>query len=251
MTKTFNNWLKEHSDPAHALFYLLEVSTEFPKGEINSLFRQQLDRRASQLGISENQLIQMHEFDWVGYIARSLRNAGFSDDQIDLMTQDIVVRLLVKPGKLFSAWDGNAPIMARFKTSVRNAVINLAQKRQTRRRNIPSRSIHHEFGLDMAAQSEPTDNEMIDQFRNLVRDRLGELGTAILDRRLVGEDVKDLIGSEEYGSPSSYRVKETVKAIKTLAQQFGDQDFQKMVARAMAEEEETVRKRFAGHNLSK
>ena len=102
----------------------------------------------------------------------------------------------------------------------------------------------------IAAQREPNDEQAIEQFRELVRDRLGGLALAVLDLRLSGEgDTKSLVGADEYGRPTSYRIKKTVQEIKVLAREFAagrSPGFLGMVERAMAGERETVRKRFAG-----
>ena len=90
----------------------------------------------------------MHDFDFIGYLARSLRNAGFQVADIDPMAHDIVVRLLVN-GQLFPGWDGKSPLIARFKMSVKNAILNLMAKWQTRRRRIPATSIHRDDDVAM------------------------------------------------------------------------------------------------------
>ena len=62
----------------------------------------------------------------------------------------------------------------------------------------------------IAARREPNDEQTVEQFRDLVRDRLGGLALAVLDLRLSGEgDTKSLVGADEYGRPTSYRVKKT------------------------------------------
>lgn len=254
--KHFDEWLSTRDGKLDFLLFLLEVSGEFPKGAYNALFRQQLEKLAGQVDDPqvERQAIQLNEFDWIGYIARSLRNAGLQDADIDPLSHEIVVRLLVQPGNLFRGWDGQ-PIDRRFKAAVRNAVLNLVEKRQTRRRLLPAVSIGTEFRPgqatpdDIPARSAPGDEEMVEEFRRLVRDRLGDLALAILDQRLTGEaETKSFVGAEEFGRPTSYRIKQTVKAIKTLAQEFAraqnDPEFLSMVERAMAGEKETVRRRF-------
>jgi hypothetical protein len=64
---------------------------------------------------------------------------------------------------------------------------------------------------------------LIEEFRQLVLKRLGHLELAVLDLRLAGNETKSLVGSEEFGEPTSYRVKQAVIAIKQLAQDFARQ----------------------------
>ena len=89
------------------------------------------------------------------------------------------------------------------------------------------------------------DDEAIERFRKLIQDELGDLGVAILDIRLDGGDTKSLVGMADLASPSSYQIKRTVQQIKALAQQFGDDQFQMMVQRALDVEQETLARRFA------
>jgi DNA-directed RNA polymerase specialized sigma24 family protein len=241
----FSTWLLRH-----ALLDLTEVSRDFPKHAYNGLFRQQL----AQVDTPEaqQQAAQLSDFDWVGYIARSLRNAGFQGADVDPQVHETVIRLLLRPGQLFAGWDGKSPIDARFKTSVRNAIYNLLEKRQTRRRRIPSTSIGSERGGvgadDITARSEPADEEVVDDFRRLVRNRLGALAEEIFNQRLSAQEIKSLVGAPEFGEPSAYAVKTVVKAIKQLAVEFartrGDDVFLRMIQRAMAGEQQTLARRF-------
>lgn len=248
--KFFTEWLFDHEDPGHIidLLDLLEVSGEFPRGEFNALFRQQFARRVSQVGTEEaqQQLIQLHDFDWIGYLARSLRSAGFKDADIDPMAHDVVVKLLVQ-GQLFPGWDGKSPLIARFKVATKNAILNQVEKRQVRRRRIPATSIHDDDGVakNLPAQA-PTSNSLIDQFRDYLRRHFGAAAVEVLDQRLEGGEVKDLIGQP--GMETSYRLKQLVQSIKQAAEEFaaGDESFLSMVRRAMASEAETVGRRFAG-----
>lgn len=120
-----------------------------------------------------------------------------AERDIDAMTHDVVIRLLVNPGTLFKGWDGQ-PILPRFKLSVRNAVINLAQKQQTRRRRLPAISIGKEVGMaspDEIAGPQPTGSDgMIEAFRQFLRRRYGEPVLHVFDHRLAGNEVRELIG---------------------------------------------------------
>jgi DNA-directed RNA polymerase specialized sigma24 family protein len=249
----FTEWLFQHPDPGYVLdlLDLIEVSGEFPRGEMNALFRQQLARRAVQVGTEEahSQAIQLNEFDFIGYIARSLRSAGFKDADIDPNAHDIVVKLLVQ-GQLFPGWDGKSPLIARFKVATKNAILNQVQKRQVRRRRIPATSIHDDEGVAKNLPAPlPTSDSLIDQFRKFLRLRHGAAAVEVLDQRLEGGEVKELIGQP--GLETSYRLKQTVQAIKQAAEEFaqGDEQFLGMVRRAMASEAETVARRFSAKSV--
>ena len=237
MWKAFNNWLTGRTDDPEHLLRLLEVSELLNRRAYNDIFVREIDRLITQIDDPEmeSKLANSRGIDWVGYVARSLRNAGFQTADIDPLTHEIVVRLLVQPGALFRKWNGQ-PIDARFKLAVRNAVLNLVEIRRSRRRFASAEAVP-----EIAARSSPNDESAIEEFRTLVRERLGELALSILDVRLEGGDVKSLAGS---GGPSSYRIKQIVQAIKALAAEFGDEDFRAMVEKAMAGERETARRRF-------
>ena len=248
--KFFTAWLLEHEDPGYVLdlLDLIEVSGEFPKGEFNALFRQQFAGRVSQVGTEEaqQQLMQLHDFDWIGYIARSLRSAGFNDAVIDPNAHDIVVKLLVQ-GQLFPGWDGKSPLIARFKVATRNAIVNQVQKRQTRRRRLPAVSIGKEAGMaspDEIAGPQPTGgDEMIEAFRQFLRRQHGEAVLQVFDHRLAGNEVRELIGA----GMTSYAVKEAVKQIKAAAREHfsNDPELAAMIDRAFRSEAETVARRFS------
>ena len=238
MWRSFNDWLgTRYDDPLH----LLEVSELFDRRKYNDLFIREIDRLIARFGdTAEDKLIPAKGMDFVGYIAMSLRNAGFQIADIDPLTQEIAVRLLVQPGNLFKKWNGH-PMDARFKVAVRNAVINLVEKRRSRRRLGSA-----EVTPEIATQSSLGDESAIEEFRRLVRERLGDLGLAVLDVRLQGGDVKSLANSGQ----TSYRIKQLVQAIKALAAEFGDEDFRAMVEKAMASEQRTLAKRFAARGAA-
>ena len=90
---------------------------------------------------------------------------------------------------------------------------------------------------------------VLDDFRQVVAERLGTLAAAVLDTRLRGDDVKNLVGQPEFGTPSAYAIKQAVSEIKKLAQWFaaqsGDAAFLARVERAMSAEAGTAAKRVA------
>ncbi|MDY0169909.1 MAG: hypothetical protein RBS80_25425 [Thermoguttaceae bacterium] len=242
MWTTFNNWLKADTQ---TLLRLLEVSSDFPRTEVNEFFYQQIDRLRRQVSPDVHpELEAAKRLDFVGYIARTLRNAGFRDADIDPLTQDVVVRLLVEPGKLVLGWQGHpGTFLPRVKKSIKNAVLNLLDKHQRRRRKFQPATPEEVDIFAYYAAPERADHT-IKQFRQQVQERLGTLALAVLDARLDGADVKSLIGLAEFGSPTSYKIKQVVQQIKALAATFGDESFRAMVSRALDAEQQTLARRF-------
>jgi hypothetical protein len=253
MTHSFKNWLS--FEELSEFLQLLEVSALFDREGYNRLFSREIERLKQEFPGYQRQLALPPTMDWVGYIAKSLRNAGFRDHDIDPFVHEIAVRLLVSPGGLFSKWDGQ-PIAARFKVAVRNAVLNLVQKRSNHRKNMPSISIHRRpdggpaLQDELPARSATAEGEAIQAFRELVKARLGSFALALLDARLAGQDVKSLVGSPEFKQPSAYRLKLAIQAIKKLAEEFArqrhDESFLWQVRRAMAADTEIVQRRVVG-----
>ena len=225
-----------------ARLQLLEAASFFDPAEYNAVFEKELDDLLERIDDDEarQQILALQGFDWAAYILNSLKRAGIRDD--DAQQEDfheIAVRLLVSPGKLFH-WnpEEHGPLAFRFKSSVWNAIRNIVEKRRNRRKWMQT--------ADPAAIAERTperasqSHEIIDVFRQLVRQRLGELASQILDQRLSGKETKELVG---IGMGSAFYVKKAVGEIKELAGRFaariGDNNFADMVSEAMAAESET------------
>lgn len=244
--KHFNEWLVARNYQLELLLRLWEVSGEFPRGELNALFNSQIDRLMAQTTDPETKrdLRQAQGMDWIGYIDRAARNSGVMEHDLDQVVHDLVVRMLVKPGTLFSGWNGQ-PIMARFKLSVKNGLLNLRAARMTRRMRIPAMSIHggEESAYDIQAPESGSD-ELVQAFREFLLEKHGQAALDVFDERLADGETKSLIGRP--GLETSYKVKQVVQAIKKAAEEFGkgDPEFLGMVRRAMRDEAETVGKRF-------
>lgn len=241
MWRTFSDFI---TADAEALIHLLEVSSEFPRSAVNDIFNKQIDRLRHRMPPDlRRELEQAKGFDICGYVGKSLRNSGFQDADIDPLTQDVIVRLLVDPGKLVSGWQGPpSTFMPRVKLSIRNSILHLVDKRQRRSRWV--RPVAPDQ-IDVAMHSSPeSPDETIEKFRQDVQEQLGDLALAVLDARLDGVDVKSLVGRTDLFTPSSYQVKKAVQQIKALAARHSDPEFRMMVARALASEEETLAKRF-------
>jgi hypothetical protein len=144
----------------------------------------------------------------------------------------------------------------RFKKSVANAIRNVVELERNRRRYIPSVPIGQEVEPGVIAAADlpdrppvGQDEQVIENFRELVRRRLGDLAVAIFDLRMNGGETKSLVGSPTLGSPSKWAVKKVVQEIKALGRQYaasiGDFGLLRRIERAMEDEAGTVAKRRA------
>ncbi|MHB8973755.1 MAG: hypothetical protein ACYC3X_15405 [Pirellulaceae bacterium] len=240
--KTFVEWL------THLDLLALENYYSFDPQQYNQLFRAQLELLLGRINDPTHRaaLESMRDFDWVAYIAASIRGAGFKD-QREERAHDLLTKLLV--GTLFRGYDEekSGPMPQRFKTAVTNAIKNLRSKEFNRRRYLPSVPITTDFEPGRVA-NDGEDLDVIEGFRRLVRERLGELALSVLDVRLSGQETQSLIGVEELGRPGKNQIKMTVRQIKSLAREYaeamGDQEFLRDVDRTMGRERETVNKRL-------
>ena len=183
--KTFYEFI---SDLSFRL-WLIETYFSFDPAQYNQLFDDEL-AKLSALSPEHQQAIERRQgFNWTGYVAKSVRNAGCRDQrEVAERTHDLIVKLLT--GGLFSNYDErqHGSLDLRFKRSVANAVKNMVEKDRNRRRFIPTVPIgQQEFGPggvddvpDRDAAGGQDDEQLIDDFRQLVRSRLGEIGSAVL-----------------------------------------------------------------------
>ncbi|WP_237225498.1 hypothetical protein [Rubinisphaera sp. JC750] len=219
--------------------WLHEVTSLFDRDGFNKLFRNELQKLISKTDDSEKQqqLIRFQETDFVGYVDRSLRNAGFRDEELDSKVSQVIQHLLVHPGKLFSGWRGQ-PIEGRFKLAVRNAILNLVEKRNRERERYWIGNIHQ---MGIPAPDKNLSQTLVDEFREFLRLRAGNEAVEILDARLSNVSMKSI--ADERGS--SHRVKEIVKVLKHTAKEFAADDpmLDGLIRQAMEEESERVRKR--------
>ena len=186
---------------------------------------------------------------WTNYIAACLRNAGFREQgDLEERIHDIVVKLLVSPGGLFRGYDEgrHGPLDLRFKRSVSNAVKNVVEKEQNRRRFLPPAPLHADFVP--ARPEQEHDGTIIANFTNLLKMRLGDLAVAIFNSRLQGRQTKDLVGLPELDRPSRHIIKRTVQEIKTAAVDYAkgldDPDFLRRVEGLLDAEAATVARRI-------
>jgi hypothetical protein len=231
----------------------------FDPTQYNRLFDDELEKVIARTSDPAHRQIleRMRGFGWMSYIAASVRHAGFRDyREGQERIHDVVVKLLT--GRLFQGFDQrtSGPMDRRFKNSVGNAIRNMAELERNRRRLLPTIPIGQEFepgGMtpdDLPGRSPPPDDDgerVVRDFRRLVRRRLGEIGVAVLNARLAGEETKSLVGRPSLGSPGKWVVKRIVQEIKALAKEYAtsldDPGFLRDIERAMASEEATVAKR--------
>ena len=150
------------------------------------------------------------------YILNSLKRAGIKDDDAQQEHfHEIAIRLLIQPGKLFH-WnpEKHGPLIRRFKAATWNAVRNIVAKNRNRRKWMQTAD---PVAMAERHPSKEADSTVIDVFRSLVRQRLGELALQILDQRLAGGETKELVG---IGTVSAFYVKKAVADIKDLADRF-------------------------------
>jgi hypothetical protein len=245
---TFLNWLVVHD--TEDLLRLLENAEYFNPSNYNPVFEGELKKLALSHPDPEvqQQIAALRGFDFAHYISHSLARAGFRGDDVETYFHDLIMKLLLSPGKVFKGWNPakHGPLERRFRRSVWNGIRNLAEKVQNRRKVVTLAD------PSIMAQQHPGRQPysgLLDDFRRLIAEKLGTLAAAILDQRLAGEDIKDMVGRAAFGSPSAYSIKREVGEIKKLAHRFasqsGDAMFLRRVKKAMAGEAATVAKRQA------
>ena len=158
----------------------------------------------------------------------------------------LVIKLLVWSRGSCLGWEPqrHGPLERRFRRSVWNAIRNIAEKTRNRRRWMTAVDPNV-----MAGQfpGRAPYSDLIDQFRQLVGQRLGKLALEILDQKLAGEDANKMVGKAEFGTPSAFYIRRETRAIKQLAHQFaaqsGDPAFLRLVDQAFSAQAATVKKR--------
>jgi len=213
---------------------LLEITELFPKSQIQDLFIKEIDELLKDLpqGHTWEDLQRFRDIDIVQYIDGSLRRAGFQDFERDELVSSIVTKLLM--GNFFKGFRQGS-LVARFKTSVSNAIATMVTRRTRYRRR------SHELPADLSSRSSP-DESIVDGFRSWLRLRYTPLHQAIFDHRFDGGDTSELVGTHDL---TSYRLKKIVKDIKDAAKDYArnDPELLQMVIKAFSSEEATMTKR--------
>ena len=233
----------------------------FDPAAYDDLFNKEVDAVLPTLRNTDDRkrLAAMRGRSWTNYIAACLRNAGFREQgDIEERIHDVVVRLLVSPGGLFRGYDErrHGPLDLRFKRSVANAVKNVVEKENNRKKYLPSVPLQTEFipggvrAEDLPARPEQDhDGTIIEKFKPFLQTRHGDLAVAIFNARLEGRQMKDLVGLPELDRPGRYVVKRVVQEIKTAARDFAQAmdkpEFLWRVERLLNAESATVARRTA------
>ena len=231
--------------------WLLLREQHFDHAAYGRLFDDQLAMLLPTLHDAEakERLTSLRGNGWTNYIAAVLRHAGFRQGDLEERIHDVVVKLLVAPGGLFSNYDQrrHGALDLRFKRSVSNAVKNIVALERTRRKYLPvsGTGVEDLPGVPVPNHA-PT---LIEQFRKLLQAQVGDLAVAIFDARLEGRQTKGIVGLPELGRPGRFVVKRAVQEIKNLArefaQQLGDPDFLRQLERLMDAESKTIARRTA------
>ncbi len=192
-----------------ALLRLLENAEFFEPTDYNAVFKAELEKLAQRHNDPDvlKQIAALQEFDWGNYLARSLVRAGFRGDDVPEHFHDIVMRLLLIPGKLFTNWkpSKHGPLERRFRASTWNAIRNIVEKIRNRRERITLAD------PTVMAERNPARQPysgVLEEFRKFVADRLGRLALSIFDWRMEGLDTKDLVNNADVGSPSVWQIKQ-------------------------------------------
>ena len=243
--QTFWQWLSQLR-----LCPLAETYFTFDPKEYNELFDKELQKVVDRVRDPAHRqaLERMQGFNWVGYVAATVRNAGFRDQrEVQERSHDVAVKLLV--GGLFRDYDErrHGPMDLRFRRSVGNAVRNMAELERNRRHHLPTVPIDKEVEPASMTPDIDGNERVIKDFRRLVKRRLGQLGVAVLDVRLCGGETKSLVGRSDLGSPGRWTVKQVVQQLKELTREFAatldDPGFARDIERAMGRESDTIEKR--------
>ena len=232
--------------------WLIETYFTFDPAQYNQLFDDELGKLSVSSPEHRDALERMRGFNWVGYIAKSLRNAGYRDQTGSAgadarhrgqdCSPGACSQIMTSGGTVLWTCGSSGPWRTRSRTWSRS--------RRNRRRLLPTVPIGQERGDDLPDRaSAENDEKVIDDFRRLVRNRLGELGIAVLDARLAGQETKSLVGREDLGSPGRFVMKRIVGEVKDLAREYaqrrGDPAFLREIERAMEREEATIQKRLS------
>ena len=102
---TFLDWLIVHD--TEALLRLLESAEYFDPQNYNPVFEGELEKLAQSHHDPEvqEQIAALRGFDFGSYVARSLVRAGFRNDDVETYFHDLIMKLLLSPGRVFKGWN--------------------------------------------------------------------------------------------------------------------------------------------------
>jgi len=156
-----------------------------------------------------------------------------------------VVQLLVSPGQLFVGYgDTNGPMEARFRIAVQNAVRNLLRTRRRRQPMTRAIGIGPAVG-ELPAHAIPDrrhDDDLADETLTALRAYLGravgEDAVRLLDRRLDGVSLRQVVGDPAFSRSSAWALRRLMASVRDAAVEFareqGDDEFLAAIERLAA-----------------
>ena len=116
---TFLDWIV--TQDTAAFLALPEARDYFDPAAYNVVFKNELEKLAQVQPLeARRQVMALRDFDFANYIARSLVRAGFMGDDVQEHFHNILVKLLLSPGKMFRGWKlaatGRRPVAANGNT---------------------------------------------------------------------------------------------------------------------------------------
>lgn len=218
------------------LWLLIEGADYFDPHSYNALFRSELEALLPQItDIHRLQsALKMRPFNWTGYILASLRNAGFTDKGgREEKAHEIIANLLVSPGKIFRNYDPetSGPIEQRFKVAVMYEIRSAKKQRakQSRRsanlltighKAEPGRIADEEIPDTRTAPAYEDEPDLIQAFRQFLKQRAGEDVLRVFDKKLDGFSARQLYDHPDFTHLGKFRIERAMKTIQTVAHEF-------------------------------
>jgi hypothetical protein len=210
------------------IWLMMVESGRLDHGGFNAEFRRQLAELLPRVSDSGRRasLEAMREFDFLAYILTSLRNAGLLDQQErEEAAHDVAVYLLVQPGQLFAGYNpsSSGPMEARFRLAVQNAVRNVLRSRARRAARSPAISGHRADDLLATVQDSchgRDDDAVVGEFREFLRDEIGEQAVNLLDLRLDGMSLRRIARQPGFLSLGDWGVRQLMGRVRAAARAF-------------------------------
>lgn len=237
------------------LWLLIEGADHFDPESYNPLFRSELEALMPRVNDFQRRqsLLKMRDFNWAGYILAALRNAGFTNKtEREERAHEIITNLLVT-GKLFRAYDPDksGPIEQRFKVAVMYEIRSAKKQRAKQsRRSANSVAIGQpgepgRIGSDEIPDTrtvpEFEDDNLIDGFRQFLKDKAGDDVLKIFEKKLEGISARKLTDMPEFKHLGKFRIERAMKTIQSLAHQYAtlrqNDQLLNFIARVMQERE--------------
>ena len=247
---------------------LIETYYTFDPAQYNQVFQDELEKVIQRTSdpAQQQSLGRLQDFDWLSYIAGSVKRIYRDYRQGQEAISDVASKLLL--GSLFNGFtvppstgddaeDAGNYLLARFKTSVAHAIQNMVEKEINERRYLRTVAIQQEFEPgaitvdDLPARPSPArdEDDVIDGFRGLLRIVWATLvWPSLIFAWPVAKRSRwpDRLRWEVPASTSSSGSFKEIKALaREYAQRLDDPAFIRDIDRAMGREGATVAKRLA------